>query len=114
MTKAAIIGSRGFTDYEAVKNFLEGRNLTQIISGGARGADFLAKKYALENKIDYLEFPAQWDKFGKSAGYKRNIDIIDACEVCIAFWDGKSKGTEHSLNLAREKNKLTIVYKELK
>jgi hypothetical protein len=116
--KLAIVGSRSFKDYDKfkseIKSFISRRSsndITTIISGGAYGADSLAKRYAKENKIDYVEFPALWDKFGKRAGYLRNIDIIKNCDWCIAFWDGKSPGTQHSINLCNDYNKpLDIIY----
>lgn len=113
----AIIGSRDFDDYEQMTNVLW--NLFQlrrgtipkdtIISGGARGADFLARKYAEEEELNYTEFLPNWDELGKKAGFVRNKQIIDACDMVLAFWDGKSKGTKHSLNLAKEAKKPTFV-----
>ena len=107
----AIIGSRGFHDYEFLKKevnqFLEENNfvLDNIVSGGAKGADRMAEIYALEYDINMIVYIADWDLHGKSAGYKRNVQIIDNSDAVIAFWDGSSKGTLHSINLAKEKNK---------
>ncbi len=67
----------------------------------AKGADELAKKYALDNNISYVEFAANWAKYGPAAGPHRNKEIIDACDVVVAFWDGKSKGTANSIKLAK-------------
>ena len=72
--KYAIIGGRDFNNYQSIKNvmaFQEAVNL--IISGGARGADSLAERFAKENGIPFKLFPANWDRYGKSAGYKRLI-----------------------------------------
>jgi hypothetical protein len=110
---AAIIGSRTFTDYNYFFNKIKHLKFEKIISGGASGADSLAKKFALENKIPFLEIPANWEKFGKSAGFIRNVDIIDQAEVVIAFWDGKSKGTSHSIQLAKKKNKEVLIFRYL-
>lgn len=82
-----------------------------IISGGAKGADTLAKKYSNDNNIELLEFIPDWDKYGKSAGYIRNVEIIDNCDCVVAFWDGESKGTQHSINIAKKKNKKIKVIK---
>lgn len=108
----AIVGSRDFTDYELMKSFLldhfgkDGiRSISRIISGGARGADALAERFAKEHGIPLKVFPAEWDKYGKSAGFRRNEDIIKACDVCAAFWDGQSRGTKHDIDLCGKYDK---------
>lgn len=108
--KVAIVGSRGFTDYNLLCEVMPGLDVSvsQIISGGARGADSLAEKYATDNDIPVLVFPADWD-LGKNAGFVRNQLIVDACDVLVAFWDGKSKGTLDSISKGRRKNKNVIV-----
>lgn len=110
--KLAIIGSRGFHDYEFLKSevnkFLEENNfdVKAIVSGGAKGADRMAEIYAKENKLVATVILPNWDLYGKKAGYLRNVEIIDEADAVIAFWDGKSAGTNHSINLAKEKKKL--------
>ncbi len=101
----AVIGSRTFNDYEKVKEKL-GKidNISMIVSGGARGADRLGVRFAKENGIPYKEYLPDWDKHGKSAGFIRNYDIIKNCNYVVAFWDGQSKGTKHSIDLARKLN----------
>lgn len=111
--KVAIIGSRTFDNYQYLSFFLDVfRNqypIDLIISGGAKGADSLAEKYAKEHNIKTLIFPADWDKYGKRAGYIRNEDIIKNCDLVIAFWDMTSIGTKHSLDLAKKYNKPAII-----
>lgn len=108
----AIIGSRTFNDYSVVEDFLNGcHDITAIVSGGAAGADSLGALYAIEHNIPYTIFRPDWVKFGKKAGYIRNADIINDADVVIAFWDGKSNGTRHSIELARRKNKIVSVVK---
>jgi len=111
--KLAIIGSRTFNNYELLQETLEPYKpkLTLVVSGAARGADKLGEYWARENKIETLIFPADWDKHGKKAGFIRNEDIIKNCDCCIAFWDGESKGTKHSISLCEKYNKpVKIVY----
>ena len=112
--KVAVVGSRDFDDFDYLSAILDcTRNLPGIdliISGGARGADRLAEQYAKQHTIPIKIFYAEWDKYGKSAGYRRNIDIINEAEMVIAFWDGKSKGTKHSIDLAKKQGKLISVY----
>ena len=94
--KTAIIGSRNLivTDFE--KYLPEGT--TEIVSGGAKGIDSCAKKFAIKNKIKITEFLPEYDKYGRIAPLKRNDLIIDYSDMVIAFWDGKSKGTKDMIN----------------
>jgi hypothetical protein len=112
--KVAVIGSRDFNDYNLVKSTLSTLNITLIVSGGARGADTLGERYADENKIPTKIFYPDWGTHGKSAGFKRNTDIIENSDLILAFWDGSSKGTLDSLNKASRlgKNLLIINYKK--
>lgn len=110
--KLGIIGSRGFNNYDFLKKetniFLIENDISinTIISGGAKGADTLGEKYAEEYKIPVKIFYPDWNKYGKKAGYLRNIEIIENSDVVIAFWDGCSPGTKISIDLARNKNKI--------
>ena len=104
-------GSREFDDYLYLKRNIEMYCITKIISGGAKGADTLAEKYAKENNIPFECYPAEWDKFGKKAGMIRNKTMIDKSEFCIFFLDGKSKGTEGAISYAKKMNKNYIVFR---
>lgn len=111
-----IAGSRNFNDYELlkkeviniVKNSSKPKQFIKIISGRARGADTLGECFAKEFGLEIKEFPADWDRLGKRAGYVRNAEMAKfAMEdenygVLIAFWDGKSKGTKHMIDLAEK------------
>ena len=116
MLKLAVVGSRGFKDYECLKNTLDSIHnkipITEIISGGAKGADSLAEKWAIENEVPTTIIYPEWELYGKSAGFIRNREIISLCDRVVAFWDGESKGTQHSFKLAKEQNKkiLKIMY----
>ncbi len=108
--KLAVVGSRSFDDYEFLKKILDYHPCTQIISGGARGADTLAKRYAVEHGIPIIEFIPDWDIHGKSAGFLRNEKIVQACDELIAFWDGESRGAKHSITLAENASKPVYKY----
>lgn len=118
--KIAVVGSRDFDDYEFLKKILNyhlcqaGQACTQIISGGARGADTLAKQYAVEHGLDIQEFIPNWDVHGKSAGYLRNEQIVNACDELVAFCvmssDGISPGTKLSIELAEKAGKPVYKY----
>jgi hypothetical protein len=115
--KVAIIGSRGFKDYELLEKTLDPvkSRITLIVSGGAIGADRLGEKYAHKNGIPTEIFIPDWDKHGKSAGYIRNEYIIKASDIIVAFWDGYSPGTQHSFKLSKKYDKpiKIIKYNEL-
>ena len=104
MVKIIVAGTRDFNDYDFLKEKLDGlikfRKNTEIVSGTAKGADLLGEKYANERGFSIKRFSADWDKFGKSAGYKRNEQMAEYADVCVCFWNGKSKGTQHMINLA--------------
>lgn len=104
--KIAIIGSRTFDNYDLLQETLKlyKSKITLVVSGAAKGADLLGEKWALENNIKTLIFPANWNKYGKRAGFIRNEDIIKNCDCVIAFWDNKSKGTAHSISLCEKYN----------
>ena len=75
-----------------------------IVSGGARGADSLGEKYSDEEGFDLEVYPAQWDKYGKRAGFRRNEQMAEVADALIAFWDGKSHGTKHMIDIMNNKN----------
>lgn len=112
-----VCGSRSFTQYQDICDCLDVwcRGVCKpgdisIISGEAKGADLLAKKYALENNIKYIGVPADWETYGRSAGYIRNKEMIDLNpDLVIACWDGKSLGTKHTINLAKNKKIPTLI-----
>jgi hypothetical protein len=118
--KIAVVGSRSFNDYEYLKEKLNDFMFSfmifycTIVSGGAKGADSLAAKFAKEEGWGLEEYLPDWDKYGKSAGYKRNIEIVNACNKLIAFWDGESKGTKHSIDSAVKQNKPVYIYTDWK
>lgn len=112
----AIVGSRGFTDYQEMKKIVgqifqnDFSSIEKIVSGGAVGADSLARTLASELKVSLQEFLPDWKTFGRKAGPLRNADIIKAADVVIAFWDGDSKGTKSSIALAIKNGKRVFVY----
>ena len=104
----AVIGSRTFDDYILLYETLDKYEIAKIISGGAKGADSLAKKYSISKNIPILELKPNWD-LGRHAGLLRNTDIVNAADIVIAFWDGKSNGTRDSINKAKKLNKTVNV-----
>ena len=105
--KVIIAGGREFSDYELLKSkcdyILSNQTEIEIVSGAARGADALGEQYASERGFLVKQFPADWS-IGKSAGHVRNKQMAQYADALIAFWDGKSKGTGHMIDLAKEQN----------
>jgi|BioPla2DNA2_1021312.scaffolds.fasta_scaffold39782_4 hypothetical protein len=108
MFKIIVAGSRTFNDYTYLKKSLDkllvNKTSITIISGTARGADQLGERYAQENGYNLLKFPADWDKYGKSAGYKRNEEMAKVADACVVFWDGQSRGSKHMIDIAQKYN----------
>lgn len=98
--KIAIIGSRTIDSIE-IKDFIHD-DITAIISGGAVGVDCIVKEYTKALGIEYIEILPEYNRFGKVAPIKRNESIAEQADKVIAFWDGKSKGTEYTINYCRK------------
>ena len=112
--RIAIIGSRDFNNYNyvesKVKELMPKEDLEFIIvSGGARGVDTLAEQFA--DKYNYAKeiYRAKWHSHGKCAGYLRNHDIVRHADMVIAFWNGISKGTKHTINIAKNGERIVHV-----
>jgi hypothetical protein len=104
--KVIIAGGRDFSDYSllrlAMEHFLEEKEKTHkivVVCGKAPGADTLGEKFAKEKGYKVVPFPADWDRHGKSAGFKRNTAMGTYADVLVVFWDGKSKGTKHMIDI---------------
>ena len=114
--KVIIAGSRGFSNYKLLREkcnkFLREKRKecnVIIVSGHARGADTLGEKYAKDEGFDLEIYPAQWKKFGKAAGFRRNEQMAEVADALIAFWNGESHGTKHMIDIMNEKNLLVKV-----
>ena len=113
----AVVGGRDFDNIELLTSTLDsyidtlvGDYDVTIVSGGAKGADELAKKYALNKGLSFKVFIPNWDN-GTKAGPIRNKKIVQASHEVIAFWDEISKGTKSTIDIARKLNvECTIIY----
>ncbi len=105
--KVLVCGDRNWTNAKLIKKrLLELPCNTIIIEGGATGADTIVREVALEIGLEVVEFPAAWKKYGKSAGIRRNIKMLDTKpHLVLAFHDNihKSKGTKHTVGEARKR-----------
>lgn len=97
--KVIVAGSRILEDYDLVSSAIResGFEITEVVSGCARGVDSVGIDYARRNNIPITKFPANWDKHGKSAGVIRNIQMAKYADGLVAVWDGRSKGTGHMI-----------------
>jgi len=112
--RVAIIGSRNWSSndtgvirqrvLELKAKYSEVAPLT-ILSGGAKGVDTIAVHMAEMLDVPFKVYKADWDKFGKSAGFVRNAKLVQEAQKVIAYWDGKSKGTKHTIDLALREHK---------
>ncbi len=122
MSKVAIVGSRPSDNPSANAKVREAVHAyvaslpadTVIVSGGANGVDSWAEEAAIKRGLNTLIFKPDWKAFGKSAGFIRNRHIVNAAEQVVAFWDGYSKGTKHSIDLAQAQGKLVLINPEVK
>lgn len=110
--KVIIAGTRDFNDYRAVKSTVDRTcwDITEVVSGGASGADALGEEYARHIGIPLKIFEADWSKHGKAAGPIRNREMATYADALIAFWDGASKGTMNMIQEARNAGLKIYVY----
>lgn len=107
-----IAGSRDITDLRLLEKVIVDSKIkiTEVVCGGARGVDDLGRKWSGNgNRIPLKLFPADWNRFGKSAGYKRNVEMANYANALIALWDGTSRGTKHMINIATQKGLIVYV-----
>lgn len=108
--KTIIAGGREFQDYALLCAEANLLSITEVVCGGARGADNLGRDYANQADIPVVMFPADWNKNGKAAGPIRNKEMGDYADTLLAFWDGESRGTKHMIDYMQKLNKpVTIV-----
>ena len=84
--------------------------ISEVVSGKARGADSLGELWANENNVKLSDFPADWDRYGKRAGYVRNEEMGHYADKAIIFWDGASKGTKNMIDIMKKLKKPCKVY----
>jgi hypothetical protein len=118
--RIAIAGSRSITNYDhllsaidaAVKsNVITPAHSYEIVTGGARGVDSLARRYAQERQLKLTELKPQYQYFGdRGAPLRRNYDIAEASDVLLAIWDGQSPGTGHMIECMKQAGKPYYVH----
>ena len=114
--RVIIAGSRDMADYEAARKAIGealgeigGGAPVRVVSGHCRGADILGERYAREHGLELAVFPAEWNIYGRRAGFLRNTQMADFASeegsegALIAFWDGQSRGTKMMIGIAEKK-----------
>lgn len=103
--RTIIAGSRENVTLQDVFDAIDSSNfyISTVLSGTAKGADKFGEIWAECADIPIERYPANWDKYGKSAGYIRNEQMAENASALIAVWDGKSKGTMHMIAIAASK-----------
>lgn len=114
MSKVIIAGGRDFVNWKLLLESMssaidDGLEITEIVSGKARGADTLGERFARLVDVPIKEFPADWTKFGKRAGFIRNKQMAEYGDVLVVFWDGVSSGTSNMITQAKSLNLKIIV-----
>ena len=120
MVKVIVAGSRTFNDFAYLEKHLMAyfkanalhRKDVEIISGTAKGADSLGEQFANKYELKLTKFPADWNQYGKSAGYIRNEEMAKYAKkdgILFAFWDNSSKGTKHMISIASKYNIPTYI-----
>ena len=114
-----IAGSRTITDFKIVQKAVfqalhewkkTYSDVTEVFSGCAKGVDILGQIWSTKYGKQLLLYPADWEKYGKKAGYLRNEKMAKLTDGLIAIWDGKSKGTKHMIDIANKKGLKVFVY----
>lgn len=110
--RVVIAGGRDYNNYDEAKRYIDycisniRKEYTLVfLSGCCRGADMLGERYAEENGFRVEKYPADWEKYGRNAGPKRNKQMAEAGDYVICFWNGKSRGTKSMIEYARKLGK---------
>lgn len=106
--KVAVIGSRKL-QVNNLEDYLPD-GVTEIVSGGARGIDTCARRYARLHGIKLTEFLPDYDQYGRRAPLLRNLEIIAYADLVLAFWDGESHGTKFVIDQCRKQDVKVKVY----
>lgn len=113
--RVIVAGSRNFHDYDKLCGHLDpmikcllAAFEVVIVSGGCGGTDALGERYANENGLAIEVYNANWDKYGKSAGPRRNAEMANVADGLLAFWDGESRGTKNMIDNIKRRKKVCV------
>ena len=110
--RIVVAGSRKYNNYNEAKKYIDfcisnikNEHSLIFVSGGCSGADMLGEKYAEENGYKIERHPADWKRYGRAAGPKRNKEMVEVSDLVICFWDGESRGTKSMIFFANKLKK---------
>ncbi len=119
--RLVVAGCRDYNNYQEAKSFIDSliinvrkNNEIVVVSGGCKGADMLGERYAKDNGFEIERHEADWDRYGRFAGPRRNEEMAEVADFVICFWDGKSRGTRSMIECANAKGKplrIKLIYK---
>jgi hypothetical protein len=109
--KLIITGARTFTDYQMLCQVLapDRHRITQVLTGGARGTEQLGYRWAWKHVVKHQRFRAEWERFGKPAGVRRNHQLAQAGDVLLVCGDGQAPGTAHLIQCMQALGKPVVV-----
>ena len=106
--KLLVVGSRSIKNFDPAPHIPKG--VEEIISGGAEGIDRLAEEYADAHHLSKYILRPRYDLYGRAAPLKRNEKMVDMADAVLVIWDGRSKGTQYTINYAKKQSKpLTVI-----
>jgi len=110
--KTIIAGTTTIKDFDVVKAAIEksGFEISEVVSGSARGVDSLGELWAKRRNIPVTRFPAEWSRYGRSAGPIRNRQMAEYAEALIAVWNGRSRGTRDMIRQARRNGLKVFIF----
>ena len=112
LLKVIIAGSRTILNYRqvciAVK--LSAFNITEVVSGVAKGPDKLGEQWAAEHNIPVKRFHADWNRLGRAAGPIRNQQMGEYADAAVIVWDGSSSGSKNMMDVMHQLTKPCFVY----
>ena len=110
--RTKLAGSRSILNYRPIDRILNdiGYQITTVISGTSIGVDRIGERWAEMNGIPVERYPADWEKYGRSAGHIRNDLMASRADMLIAFWDGRSKGTKSMIDIAMKRGLKTLIF----
>lgn len=103
-----VTGSRTWQDVDTIRNVLGGylRDYpgSVVVSGACpNGADAIAEFIAEEHGAEVERHPAEWDLYGKRAGFVRNGQMVNlGADLCLAFIKNNSKGATMTADMAEQ------------
>lgn len=106
--KIAVVGSRNLVVNDLGKYLPN--NVTEIVSGGAKGIDTCAREYAIAKGLKLTEFLPEYSRYGRGAPLKRNLQIINYADCVLAFWNGQSRGTKFVIEHCKAQGKPVRIY----